>query len=86
MSEFDGTFIPALRTVAMWVIDQPSFSAVAAIFREIFSRHHFPVRCVTFYTRVCERIYIVYSAKQLFPCERDYFSVDLIFDGLHQYL
>lgn len=51
-----------------------------AIFCEIFSRHHFPVRCVTFYTRACGRIYIVYSAKQLFPRERDYFCADLIFD------
>jgi len=58
--------------------------SAGAIFCEIFSRHHFPVRCVTFYTRACGRIYITYSTKQLFPRERDYFCVDLIFDRLHQ--
>lgn len=66
MSEFDGTFILAPRTVATWVIDQPSFSAVAAIFREIFSRHHFPVRCVILHARVWANLYRIFG-KTIIP-------------------
>ena len=86
MSGSDGTFILALRT--LYADDRSTVArAAGAIFCEIFSRHHFPVRCVTFYTRTCGRIYIAYSTKQLFSriVGRDYFYADLIFDWLHQY-
>lgn len=66
MSGFDGTFI-LTPSRGLYTDDRSTIvRAAGAIFCEIFSRHHFPVRCVTFYTRACGRIYIVYSAKQLF--------------------
>jgi len=54
MNGFDGAFILATSPLHGWSIDR--HLAAAAIFCEIFSRHHFPVRCVTFYTRVAEFI------------------------------
>lgn len=44
-----------------WVIDRPSFRGSGEIFCEIFSRHHFPVRCVTFCTRVAEFISCIWQ-------------------------
>lgn len=81
MSEFDGTFILTPRTVATWG-DRSTviLGSIGDISRNIFEAPFSGSLRYILHERVWANLYNVYSAKELFPRERDYFSADLIFD------
>jgi len=86
MNGFDGAFIPATSPLRGWSIDR--HLAAAAIFCEIFSRHHFPVRCVTFYTREPIGEFISYIRRNnclAAPMTLFLRRYNIIFHAFHRY-